>query len=1459
MNEELRQRCERVVTSRVTVLRNKFDPSRYVHRREVENAVRQFLSSDRSLFILLAGSGKGKTNFVCQFAIESAKNRPTLFATAASAFDDGGDAWSHIIEPLWAELGGEMEREAWWSRTLHELDRSGELLVVCIDAINEVRSPEKAAASLRSLVSRSPANVKFVVTCRTDAFRAHFNDPLWSDYLFVSDIAPQPADLPVVAGRVSAEQLEAMRQALAAQHAQLIRRQTGLREQQGLLASAILSSFDEVELAAAEETYATTADLVGEARESCHDPLVFRFFADTVGRSAREVSEVFIVSNCRGYLNRVVTEAMARCPAQTRRSVLLAIHSLAEHVYARRSGRSSDDRLLPDDVDPLLADALIDSGIVFWEGQTANGLPRSLNFTFDRMLSFVRADAHASAPRNDAIVARLIELRERRDLPEIDAHEAVYLLLMLDETADSGAPEWAGSLLKKTDLAARILEALPLMSAGAEKAIETIVDTIRDCDHEQLIVAAASALTMMAAEHPQLVISAVEELMTARASSEAERHLNPMLRPLAAAFDGTNGRALPLILWLNGPERYSYKHFYPQLPDGPRLRSSGEEKEAWLRSELKKFPRARIRLLRALSNCRETHLRVAVADALPNLIVQRRKAGSMLTEKLANDSHSSVRAAVCDVVPALYGIDRDEALTFLRRAAGDRDSAVRAAAAEAALQLFVDGESEATTIIAEMLGDPSVVVRVGVAIAAGKRWAEMPASEHEPLEWIVRALTRDPSDAVRESVVAASAAPIAKYLRICEETLGDRPGRRLEAAIMESITTILPRLSSSDEECGALIRSLLERIIHERTSGIRELLADTLVELDRSGKVDVAPLIATLFQRADYWTRMRLIKADQEQPLRGMPEGIIGEAATEGRKSERSFEALEGSVLIRHIRGSERLHWFLEVLTAFTAVIVPLTYALSVILARSKLLMSSNPAERFDPRQSLIPAAVGALAALETASLLPRLTFLFRTDLHKARIAATIAGRFLGYALRFALFLTPVWFITHDANITATFFFVVMALIAFDNCRRSEKEVYVRPPLDEPVTYSTAGPYLVAAAGVVVGLVSGWLATQLHHDLFFLLCGPLVIGVVSIGLSVHDRNAIGEAAGNGLWAGTTLIVAQWVVQRINGIPHDVSALLGAEVATNIAIAVIGLTIYIALQSYRTLDRWDHYDTVFACMAMIALMFVLPGFTPLNMLQSAVVSGTAIGTIVWIRRVVKKDLGRFWEKRPYLERWIPLYVVAAIVVLMKPVAGPFAGIVFGALAGVHGLLTADDNTRVSYRTRTALRRAAEITFARIMPVYIVAICSAAIIHATRLLPFDELTIRAAAAILAGMLIMTWRAKRRLGDRATNYLLLGIVSSLTPIALLKKHRPTAAVVAVVTLIITFWAVRLFEALRDRTVRNEMLSIPMIATLAIIVGSLTGAVIAHLMLFALSALVTYAGEMTMDATVVPESESP
>jgi hypothetical protein len=153
----------------------KFNPEIYLRRRGIKKLFDDFLSSDKKIFGIVAESGFGKTNAICDLAIEYNQTNPTLFFSASQITDDFSQ---EIAYELSWDFDGDRTGVSVIKRIAEILIQYNRDLVIFLDAIDEFPNNDSKLL-LERFIKNCPKGIKICLTCKKS---------LWPGFTSSSDI-----------------------------------------------------------------------------------------------------------------------------------------------------------------------------------------------------------------------------------------------------------------------------------------------------------------------------------------------------------------------------------------------------------------------------------------------------------------------------------------------------------------------------------------------------------------------------------------------------------------------------------------------------------------------------------------------------------------------------------------------------------------------------------------------------------------------------------------------------------------------------------------------------------------------------------------------------------------------------------------------------------------------------------------------------------------------------------------------------------------------------------------------------------------------------------------------------------------------------------------------------------------------------------------------------------------------
>lgn len=172
--ESLQETCKKQVRSVVSYLKSKYIPNLYVNR-EIEKEFKRFLASDKSCFVVVDQSGRGKTNLFCHLAESFSKRQPVIFVFGNRTITTDND----LIAQITTELGYAGPNGTRWQADMDDLERvlseTHSTCLLFIDGISENNNIVAMKNAIRELLLRygNRTHFKFCFSCR-DIFWIRF-------------------------------------------------------------------------------------------------------------------------------------------------------------------------------------------------------------------------------------------------------------------------------------------------------------------------------------------------------------------------------------------------------------------------------------------------------------------------------------------------------------------------------------------------------------------------------------------------------------------------------------------------------------------------------------------------------------------------------------------------------------------------------------------------------------------------------------------------------------------------------------------------------------------------------------------------------------------------------------------------------------------------------------------------------------------------------------------------------------------------------------------------------------------------------------------------------------------------------------------------------------------------------------------------------------------------------------
>ncbi len=814
--------CQKQLDAVLAKLTEKFDPNRFVNRSNPEQTFERFVEAPQKLFLLLGESGTGKSNLLCHFARKVSEEHPVLLLPGLWDWDPEIDFWLQVLGKIYDSSSDRFTSfQQWFSALTADLERHGKQLYLMLDGINETNQPAAVKSAIEGALAQSPTVFRFVISCRIDSFRLHFKAPFWNAFLFRGDISDTDLLSSISENEVdkrfrksvSQGQLRKINVLIEKHRMKLREKRKELARAHAINCSVLLGRFNEAELRDALERYAIKARLTGKARKDCTDPLIFKFFAETEGRSDREVAEVFSLETSQKYLDLKITEVKNQFPYPDEKEVTELLFEVSRKNAALRSGqpgRYRDSDLFGDRQAAILEN-LVDSGILRWQ-ENQDGR-RQLVFSFDRMLSFMLSLQLARHGQTKVLEKSLYQLIGHSLIDEIDIHRVHYLLLFLDEMeATDQCQFWIQRFLRHDSLRRPTISQLPgfrslpvekvvliLENVLAEMARKRVfkrndgdeylfrnphVDTIHlqiqandQAGNEVIRTVAACATaftTLVQSGHSESVLRALQKFLLPISNFKRARLLFPLITVVCALYDRYRSDCKSLLESLclleqeitnlrpnfyNTPYASETHYVEPYLKyDDIWTTESVFGGPAVLKEEISTNPESRIKLIEDLAGSQHPLLRAISIFSFPSLsLFAGEKTKTFINSKTA-DNNIRVRASAAAILPKLGMEFRALAENLTLKLVEDKDSNVRRALAQAVVQMVFVDQYELFPVLKSFISDESPNVRIALGqelIALLEEASALTTETRNLIREILRTLSQDPSNAVRANLLRA--------------------------------------------------------------------------------------------------------------------------------------------------------------------------------------------------------------------------------------------------------------------------------------------------------------------------------------------------------------------------------------------------------------------------------------------------------------------------------------------------------------------------------------------------------------------------------------------------------------------------------------------------------------------------------------------------------------------------------
>ncbi|WP_395825133.1 type I restriction enzyme HsdR N-terminal domain-containing protein [Archangium minus] len=279
-------------------LERKYLPQAYVQRTGVEQAIKQFLAGDRSVFVLAGASGVGKTNEMCALAERLGARMPAFFFNAAQLPGTIDEAIASDFNWNFSEALALPQIV----RRLHQLaTRTGEQILIFVDAVDEsiARNMPQALSDLVYHLEAVTSAVKLVVALKSSE---------WERFASVAGVPTVLADRCVPPLKLRTGKNETAQRPVRSDVVEKEDEEGSLAVAHGIRPSFELRQFAESERCEAFEKYCAAFGVVsaspGGIYSAVRDPFMMRIIAETYAGGELPHSGVVELDVLRRYVER---------------------------------------------------------------------------------------------------------------------------------------------------------------------------------------------------------------------------------------------------------------------------------------------------------------------------------------------------------------------------------------------------------------------------------------------------------------------------------------------------------------------------------------------------------------------------------------------------------------------------------------------------------------------------------------------------------------------------------------------------------------------------------------------------------------------------------------------------------------------------------------------------------------------------------------------------------------------------------------------------------------------------------------------------------------------------------------------------------------------------------------------------------------------------------------------------
>ncbi|MGB3205758.1 MAG: CHAT domain-containing protein [Crinalium sp.] len=190
--EELHTICKNLTQDRMATVRHKYKKNLYLQRNKTRYAFENFLGSEKRCFVLIGKSGVGKSNFLCALAEEFQTPNTMCVLMYDGARLETAETVTDLISKDFSERLTRIRKEIQdikniWAEIAKMDQIEKQLIILCIDAINENPKANDLLIQLDKLVQDGWHWLKVVFSCRPETWQAIKRDTKLSEAYYYQE------------------------------------------------------------------------------------------------------------------------------------------------------------------------------------------------------------------------------------------------------------------------------------------------------------------------------------------------------------------------------------------------------------------------------------------------------------------------------------------------------------------------------------------------------------------------------------------------------------------------------------------------------------------------------------------------------------------------------------------------------------------------------------------------------------------------------------------------------------------------------------------------------------------------------------------------------------------------------------------------------------------------------------------------------------------------------------------------------------------------------------------------------------------------------------------------------------------------------------------------------------------------------------------------------------------------